>query len=93
MIACVSQPGSVHVSHNLEASNVLSPEQLQVVTTSSPPTTVEISGVCAAVQEQLEGGLAESLGLTNSFCTDSRQHSNTECMPHESHLDGAKGQS
>lgn len=55
------------------ASNVLSPEQLQVVTTSSPPTAVEISGVCAAVQEQLERGLAESLGLTNSLCMDSLQ--------------------
>lgn len=38
---------------------MLSPEQLQVVTTSSSPTAVEISGVCAAVQDQLGRGLAE----------------------------------
>lgn len=60
MIACVSQPSSFHVFHNLEASSVLSSEQLQVVTTSSPPTAVEISGVCAAVQDQLGRELTES---------------------------------
>lgn len=60
MIAHVSQLSSFHVSHNLEASNVLSPEQLQVVTISSPPVAVEISGVCAAVQDQPGRGLAES---------------------------------
>lgn len=91
----VSQSSSFHVSHNLEASNVLSPEQLQVVTTSSPPMDEEISGVCAAVQDQLERGLAESPhkqqtlhGLPPAWQLTWHAQST-----HESHLDGVKGQS
>lgn len=58
---------------------MVSPEQLQVVTTSTPPMAEEISGVCPAVQDQLERGLAVS--LTNSkLCMDSLQHGNSPGM-------------
>lgn len=80
---------------------MLSPEQLQVDTTSSPPMAVEIAEVYAAVQEELGGGLAAlSAPQTASACSPCGMVTHLACTehPHESSLkvhnvDGGKGQS
>lgn len=94
MTAHVSQLSFAHVSPQLKASNAPSPKQMQVDTTFSPPTAVEIAQVYVAVQKQLEGGLAApSAPRTASACSPCgvETHLAYTNHPHESHLKACNG--